>query len=456
MAWSVKMADIDPASFAQPPGTPLLPAAPPFAVDGDRIQQENALLRETVAMYGRLSSLTTQDSDLTEVVELIAARLAVPAAVLDVRFTPLASAAPDGVGPVQDALGTESELHRLAKTVERTRRALTVNATSPGASTVVVAPVVIGDELAGYLLTGVPRTDDRTEDLRLLITEHAAMVCSVVLGRARVVAAASGQARRDLFEALLLPDRNASEVENWARHLGIRADSPQRVVALTLALEGPAGPVPAELGTVAAFVEQTLLSRAPEATVIDRGDEVVAVVPDGGTTSLDPLRALLLRTKETTESRFRQVTVSAGIGDCYAGAELIARSYAEARRAVDTSRMLTGLGDVAVFGDLGIHRLLVRVRDVADLREFATDVLGPLLEYERANDAGYVATLTAYFRENNSPQRTAKHLHMHANTVAYRIRRIEEITGMTLSSYADRLVVQVAVEIVNGLGGDLT
>ena len=129
--------------------------------------------------------------------------------------------------------------------------------------------------------------------------------------------------------------------------------------------------------------------------------------------------------------------------------------YAEARRAVDTLRMLAGVGDVAVFGDLGIHRLLVRVRDVSDLREFATDVLGPLLEYERANDTDYLTTLTAYFRENNSPQRTAKRLHMHANTVAYRIRRIEEITGMTLSSYADRLVVQVAVEIVNGLGGDL-
>ena len=448
------MSAIDPSfSFAQPAQRTDAGHA---EESGDRIRQENALLRETVAMYGRLSGLTAQDSDLTEVVQLVAARLSVPTAVLDVEFAPLATAAPDGMLPVQDLLGSRGELRRLAKTVERTRRALTVHATSPGASTVVVAPVIIGDELAAYLLTGVPQTDDRTEDLRLLITEHAAMVCSVVLARARVVAAASGQARRDLFEALLLPDRNASEVENWARHLGISADSPQRVVALTLTLDDPPGDVSAELATVAAFVEQSLLGRAPEATVVDRGDEVVAVVPDGGTTSLDSLRALLQRTKLATEARYRHVTVSIGVGACYPGAELIARSYTEARRAVDTSRVLTGLGDVAVFGDLGIHRLLVRVRDVSDLREFAADVLGPLLEHERANDAGYLTTLTAYFRENNSPQRTAKHLHMHANTVAYRIRRIEEITGMTLSSYADRLVVQIALEIVNGLGGDLT
>jgi DNA-binding PucR family transcriptional regulator len=36
--------------------------------------------------------------------------------------------------------------------------------------------------------------------------------------------------------------------------------------------------------------------------------------------------------------------------------------------------------------------------------------------------------------------------------VAYRVRRIEEITGLSLSSYSDRLMLQVALEIVNGLG----
>jgi len=79
-------------------------------------------------------------------------------------------------------------------------------------------------------------------------------------------------------------------------------------------------------------------------------------------------------------------------------------------------------------------------------------VLGDLIEHERAHGSDYLATLTVYFNENNSPQRSARRLHTHPNTVAYRVRRIEEITGLSLSSYSDRLMLQVALEIVNGLG----
>jgi DNA-binding PucR family transcriptional regulator len=34
--------------------------------------------------------------------------------------------------------------------------------------------------------------------------------------------------------------------------------------------------------------------------------------------------------------------------------------------------------------------------------------------------------------------------------VTYRLRRIEEITGLRLAVYRDRLMAQVALEIVNG------
>jgi DNA-binding PucR family transcriptional regulator len=41
---------------------------------------------------------------------------------------------------------------------------------------------------------------------------------------------------------------------------------------------------------------------------------------------------------------------------------------------------------------------------------------------------------------------------VHPNTVAYRVKRIEEITGLHLDSYRDRLMAQVALEIITALG----
>jgi DNA-binding PucR family transcriptional regulator len=37
--------------------------------------------------------------------------------------------------------------------------------------------------------------------------------------------------------------------------------------------------------------------------------------------------------------------------------------------------------------------------------------------------------------------------------VSYRIRRIEELTGLALSIHRDRLMAEVAVEILEGLEG---
>ena len=198
-------------------------------------------------------------------------------------------------------------------------------------------------------------------------------------------------------------------------------------------------------------MERLLLTRCHAPTVVNRGNEVVAVVAVDDPAPGPPAQ-VARPCKTTVEARFPGTAVSAGIGNPYTGAARISTSYAEARHAVDTTTLMSGLGGVVTFAELGISRRRARVRDVADLHEFARDVLGDLLEHQRSHGSDYLATLTVYFNENNSPQRSARRLHTHPNTVAYRVRRIEEITGLSLSSYSDRLMLQVALEIVNGLG----
>jgi DNA-binding PucR family transcriptional regulator len=43
-------------------------------------------------------------------------------------------------------------------------------------------------------------------------------------------------------------------------------------------------------------------------------------------------------------------------------------------------------------------------------------------------------------------------LHVHANTVSYRIHRVEELTGLDLGNYRERLMAQVALEILDAVG----
>ena len=54
-----------------------------------------------------------------------------------------------------------------------------------------VAPILVGDEVPAYLITFDPAEASLGEDMSLLVTEHAATICGVILGRERVVAAAA-------------------------------------------------------------------------------------------------------------------------------------------------------------------------------------------------------------------------------------------------------------------------
>jgi sugar diacid utilization regulator len=152
---------------------------------------------------------------------------------------------------------------------------------------------------------------------------------------------------------------------------------------------------------------------------------------------------------------FPEAVVTIGIGGSCRDPAEIARSYGQARRTIDAVVRLGRQGQAIAFEDLGIHRLLLQVPDLKELKSFASEILGDLDRQDPQRGAELLATLACYFRENNSPQRTAQSLHVHPNTVAYRIRRVQEITGLRLDTYRDRLMAQVAIEIVAATEGGM-
>ncbi|WP_435176323.1 PucR family transcriptional regulator [Actinacidiphila sp. bgisy145] len=445
-------------------------------------RDEFADLRHVMALCGELSGLAATDCDLEQVVTLVAGRVGVWAAVVDDTLSVLAAggAGPAGAGGGDSGPGPAGAggaglagvldndpdaVAQLVAAASRMRRALSLPAAGASAVSLVVAPILVGDDAVAHLVTAGHDADETGEDARIMVTEHAAMVCAVVLGRRRVVAIAAGRARRELFDGLVLVgDRTGSaDAEGWARHLGIEPGQRHRVLvaAVRPPAGAPAAPLPAAAAPTAAtaaidLVEHMLATRCPGATVVNRDTEVVALVPGDDDAGLARrLTALAALCRDAVAARFPGVRLVAGLGDPHTGAGRISTSYTEARRAVDIGSVMPGLSGVTVFAELGVHRLLAQVRDPGELGGFARDVLGDLIDHDRDNGTDYCATLTAYFRQNGSLRRAADLLHTHPNTVVYRIHRAEKISRLDLGSYPDRLAAQVALEIVNALGGDV-
>jgi sugar diacid utilization regulator len=434
---------------------------PSVVLDERAVHRENALLRELVTVYQHLTGLTLQDADVSTVLQLLAKRTAATVAVVSRGLEVMAAAAPDlpdeqVASNVRDYVAAR-RLGTVLNSTAQTRRSLRLPETGDSGG-VIVAPILVGDDVPAYLLTfGKPDADGG--DMSLLVTEHAATICGVILGRERVVAAAARQVRDDLMEGLLLGAAHANgEVGRWARHLGYDASREHRV--LTVAIEatgsaGAAGSAAALWKRVATAIDHFFTSRVPGAIIAVRDSEVVIVVPDrDGQAAAGPevsrlSAACLTRMRDL----FPEAVVTIGIGGSCRDPAEIARSYGQARRTIDAVVRLGRQGQAVAFGDLGIHRLLLQVPDLAELKSFATEILGELDRQDPQRGAELLATLACYFRENNSPQRTAQSLHVHPNTVAYRLRRVQEITGLRLDTYRDRLMAQVAIEIVAATEG---
>lgn len=420
--------------------------------------REVLALRNLVAVYRHLSGLAVQNADLAAVTRLIAEQTDATVAVVSPTMDILTAAAPGQTGEraAQDVrdLVVHPRLGEVLSAASRARRALRLPGTG-SAATVIVAPVLVGDDVPAHLLTLDTGGEGTGEDTSLLLTEHAATICGVILSRERVVATAASRVRDDLVEGLLSGrGQDRAETGRWARHLGYDPGRRHHVLSVAFGT-ARAGAVPGLdlLRRAAATAESFLTTRAPDAIVSVRDTEVAVVLPEHGQDGAAP-RAVRLGTLCTArlDELFPEVSVTVGIGGPCHGPEQIRHSYAQARRTVETVRRMGRAGRVVAFGDLGIHRLLLQVPDLAELRGFADEVLGRLSADPTGQSQVFLETLACYFRENGSPQRAARVLHVHANTVSYRIHRVEEIAGLDLGSYRDRLVAQVALEILDAVG----
>lgn len=123
----------------------------------------------------------------------------------------------------------------------------------------------------------------------------------------------------------------------------------------------------------------------------------------------------------------------------------LAGALQEARHARDQAEHRPGALHVVIGADATSHVALLATVPDEVRRAFAAAMLDPVLAYDARNDAGLLETLEAFLDCSGSWSRAAERLHLHVNTVRYRIGRVEELTCRDLGVLADRVDVFLAL-----------
>jgi purine catabolism regulator len=89
--------------------------------------------------------------------------------------------------------------------------------------------------------------------------------------------------------------------------------------------------------------------------------------------------------------------------------------------------------------------------------EMAADrVLGPVIAYDAEHATELVRSLGVFLEHNRSWQRSAEVLHVHKQTLVYRMHRVEELTGRDLRDTADVVQFWLALRALEFAHGELT
>ncbi|NEC51036.1 PucR family transcriptional regulator, partial [Actinospica acidiphila] len=139
------------------------------------------------------------------------------------------------------------------------------------------------------------------------------------------------------------------------------------------------------------------------------------------------------------------VGASAPVGRLLARPDTVASAYAEARRCLDTLRLLGRAGDGSAAEDFGfLGLLLAGERDIAG---FVDRTIGKVVAYDERRGTELLRTLDAYFSCGMSPARTKDDLHVHVNTVAQRLDRVGRLLGDDWQSPQRALEIQLALRL---------
>ncbi|KPI21087.1 transcriptional regulator, PucR family [Actinobacteria bacterium OK074] len=218
-----------------------------------------------------------------------------------------------------------------------------------------------------------------------------------------------------------------------------------------------------------ALLEEILvdpLAKGPEQTdrtaVAHTGEEAVALVPLPALSAAPALSSVSAAgaaavgredvepgiLAETLLTAVRE-PLSAGLGDDgrltlgvsapVHSAEGLRGALEEARHARRAAAARPGRVCAAGHQELASHVLLLPFVPDDVRRAFTARLLDPLRDYDRRHRAELIPTLEAFLECDGSWTRCATRLHLHVNTLRYRVGRIEQLTSRDLSRLEDKL-----------------
>ncbi|MBK0419042.1 helix-turn-helix domain-containing protein [Leucobacter sp. CSA1] len=276
-------------------------------------------------------------------------------------------------------------------------------------------------------------------DILDFVDRISVLVAQVYLEEAAGAYRARDVLRSDVLESLLIGKSLSDRARIDIARLNLSEDSRIAVVLVRLSSIAPER-IRTESLRVLQAIRETV---APLSNTLlgVRESDVICLARIGRDSSLE---AVIEAVRTIAEHR---PAWRVCMGRPHDGINGVPRSFHEAQEAAIVAAAQKREGRATLFSEVMLDRILVH-SDYGE--ELMDEFVRPLLDYDKQHSSSLVRTLQAYIRNDLNLSRTAKSLTVSPNTVAYRIKRIGELTGQDPATSSGILTLTLALRLHDG------
>ncbi|MEW5922326.1 MAG: helix-turn-helix domain-containing protein [Bacillota bacterium] len=305
-----------------------------------------------------------------------------------------------------------------------------------------LVPIVAGQQIMGLITTVLAHR--ALKQLDKVAMEQGATIIALEMLKQRAADEQTKRLKENFLEHLL---EGNFESEEWVQHralqLGLNLKNTFQIVSVEVEPGRDDKSRPELYQEIREFCAESF----PNHIVTTKNNHILIMVSFNRKEKEHGVKPMVELLKERLSHLLRDGTWWIALGTSCGKLEDCLISYRNAVTSLNIMKALNLQNKIVSYDNLGIFSLIeINPQHFA---EFAKRTIGPLIVYDQKHKTQLLHTLNLFYKYNSNVLKAARKGYLNPSTMKYRLRRIQEITGLDLKEPETSLQLQLAMRLTN-------
>ncbi|KHF38483.1 PucR family transcriptional regulator [Halalkalibacter okhensis] len=311
-------------------------------------------------------------------------------------------------------------------------------------------PIIKGyNRIQGYLYV-LPRSSLQSVDHLLdryvnSVLEHAVTTSALWFFRENVIEETELRLRNDFVKRLAL-----EPIEVWERViergelLGYKMDVPyvciigdlDHIESYYKKSQNNKSSFAEWFQSVLHYIDEELIHSAQsmqkQIMITHKHDEVIIFLETDSDSSSESVNNFLDLLDRRLTNLLPELGILWGIGRYHDPPYLFQKSYREAKLSINIGKKKDLLSPRIHFNDTAFERAILSLMNSEDMIDVVSSTIVPILQYDENRETDLIKTFNVFYDNQCNVSKTARALNLHRQSLLYRLRKIEALTGLSL------------------------